>query len=208
VRVLCTSSVLEESLAQDVADFLRQPAHGDIQVTMEDQSSSRVVRGVVEGTASLGLCWDATDLQGLLTKPYRADHLAMVVHPTHELALHQELSYAQTLSHAQVGAPAVAVLQILLSRVAAAHGATIQSRAVVSNFDAALRIVNANLAMAVVPMEIARIYAGAFGLRVIPLTDAWARRQFVVCFRSESALSPAAALLLDHLASRSLASWP
>jgi DNA-binding transcriptional LysR family regulator len=203
VRVLCTSSVLEESLAQDVADFLRLPAYGDIQVTMEDQSSSRVVSGVLEGTASLGLCWDATDMRGLPSKPYRTDHLAMVMHPTHELASHRELSYAQTLGHAQVGAPAVAVLQILLSRVAAAQGAAIQSRAVVANFDAALRIVNANLAMAVVPVEIARIYAAACGLRVVPLTDAWARRQFVVCFRSEAALSPAASLLLNHLASRS-----
>jgi DNA-binding transcriptional LysR family regulator len=203
VRVLCTSSVLEESLAHDVADFLRQPAHGDIQVTMEDQVSPQVVRGVLEGTASLGLCWDAVDTQGLVTKPYRVDRLAMVMHPAHPLAAHERLRYAQTLSHQQVGLPATTILQSLLRRVAAEQGMQIQSRATVSNFDAALRVVHADLAMAVVPIEVAAIYAGATGLRVVPLADAWARRQFVVCLRSEDALPLAARLLLGHLASRS-----
>ena len=203
VRVLCTSSVLEESLAHDVADFLRQPAHGDIQVTMEDHISPHVVRGVLEGTASLGLCWDAVDTQGLATRPYRTDRLAMVMHPAHPLAGHERLHYAQTLAHQQVGLPATTILQILLRRVAAGQGLQIQSRATVSNFDAALRVVQADLAMAVVPVEVADVYASAVGLRVVPLADAWARRQFVVCFKDPATLSSAARSLLDHLASRS-----
>lgn len=203
VRVLCTSSVLEESLAHDVADFLRLPAHGDIQVTMEDHISSQVVRGVFEGTASLGLCWDAVDTQGLSTRPYRTDRLAMVMHPAHPLAGHQQLHYAQTLAHQQVGLPATTILQILLRRVAAEQGLQIQSRATVSNFDAALRVVQADLALAVVPVEVAGIYAGAVGLRVVPLADAWARRQFIVCFKDQATLSIAARLLLEHLAYRS-----
>ena len=203
VRVLCTSSVLEESLAHDVADFLRQPAHGDIQVTMEDHISPQVVRGVLEGTASLGLCWDAVDTQGLATRPYRTDRLAMVMHPAHPLAGHDHLHYAQTLAHQQVGLPATTILQILLRRVAAEQGRQIQSRATVSNFDAALRVVQADLAMAVVPVEVAAVYASAVGLRVVPLADAWARRQFVVCFKDRDTLSSAAQLLLEHLASLS-----
>lgn len=34
----------------------------------------------------------------------------------------------------------------------------------------------------------------------MPLTDAWARRRFSICFRDAQSLSPAARLLVDHLA--------
>lgn len=200
VRLLCTASVLEESLAQDVADFLRVPAHRDIQVSMEEHVSRDVVQGIREGTASIGLCWDAVDLRGLDSRAYRADHLVMVMHPSHSLARQPGLRFEQTLDHQQVGLPATTALQILLRRVAAEHGKTLVHRVVVSNFDAALRVVHANLAISVVPLEVARIYAGATGLVVVPLVDTWAQRRFVVCFRDEGGLPPASRLLMKHLA--------
>ena len=77
---------------------------------------------------------------------------------------------------------------------------TLVQRMVVSNFDAALRVVRANLAISVVPREVAQPYASTYGLRVIPLTDPWAQRRFAICFRDEAALSAAARLLVEHLA--------
>jgi len=76
VRVLATASVLAESLAEDVAAFLQDPAHRDIQISMEERVSPDVVRGIREGSASIGICWDAADLTGLATCSYRHDHLA------------------------------------------------------------------------------------------------------------------------------------
>lgn len=58
----------------------------------------------------------------------------------------------------------------------------------------------ANLAISVVPVEVAQPHAETFGLRVIPLTDPWAQRHFAICFRDAQSLSPAARLLVDHLA--------
>ena len=49
------------------------------------------------------------------------------------------------------------------------------------------------------PAELAAPYAEAFDLRVVPLTDAWARRRFAICCRSPEALTPAARLLVEHL---------
>ena len=83
VRMLVTASVMAESLADDVAAFLQDPAHRDIQVSMEERVSPEVVRGIREGSATVGICWDAADLQGLQTRSYRHDHLAIVAHPDH-----------------------------------------------------------------------------------------------------------------------------
>lgn len=73
-------------------------------------------------------------------------------------------------------------------------------RVLVSNFDAALRVVRANLAISVVPQEVALPFADIAPVRVVPLSDPWARRRFAICFRSADALTSAARLLVDHLA--------
>ena len=71
VRMLVTASVMAESLADDVAAFLKQPAHRDIRVDIEERVSTGVVAGVREGHAAVGLCWDAADFGGLHTRPWR-----------------------------------------------------------------------------------------------------------------------------------------
>ncbi len=61
VRILASVSAMSESLADDVAAFLQMPGNGNIQVDMEERVSPDIVRGVRDGTASVGVCWDAAD---------------------------------------------------------------------------------------------------------------------------------------------------
>jgi DNA-binding transcriptional LysR family regulator len=200
VRLLVTASVMAESLADDVAAFLQNPAHRDIQVSLEERVSPEVVRGVREGSASVGICWDAADLQGLQTRGYRHDHLAIVAHPAHPVARAARVRFADMLGHEFVSMPALSAVQQLLARAAAVEGKTLAHRVQVSNFDAALRVVRANLAISVIPEEVAAPFAATTGVRVIPLADDWARRRFAICFRDAAGLSSAARLLLEHLA--------
>ena len=202
VRMLVTASVMAESLADDVAAFLQDPAHRDIQVSMEERVSPEVVRGVREGSASLGICWDAADLSGLHTRSYRHDHLAIVAHPAHPVARAASVRFADVLEHQFVSMPARSAVQRLLVRGAAVEGRTLEHRVQVSNFDAALRGVRANLAISVIPQEVAQPFAASTGVRVIALADDWARRRFAICHRGEAGLSPAARLLVQHLADR------
>ena len=69
-----------------------------------------------------------------------------------------------------------------------------------SNFDAALRVVRANLAISVVPREVAQPFAQLAPVRIVPLSDPWAQRRFAICYRSAQWLPPAAQLLVGHLA--------
>ncbi len=202
VRLLATASVMAESLADDVAAFLKNPLHRDIRVDMEERISPEVVRGVWQGSASLGICWasnQGADLGALQSRPYRSDHLAIVVHPSHPLAGRRSVRFEQTLDHEHVSLPVTSAVQVMLKRAAAALGKTLVNRVIVSNFEAALRVVKANLAISVVPQEVAQPYAAAHNLRVIALDEPWARREFAICFRDEASLSPASRLLMTHL---------
>lgn len=122
VRMLVTASVMAESLADDVAAFLQDPAHRDIQVSLEERVSPDVVQGIRDGSASIGICWDAADLTGLETCGYRTDHLAVVAHALHPVAQHQSVRFADVLDHEFVSMPALSAVQVLLARAAAVEG--------------------------------------------------------------------------------------
>ena len=208
VRLLATASVMAESLADDVAAFLQLPGHQDIQIDIEERLSTEVVRGILGGSASLGLCWvgqHAADLRGLQSRPYRSDHLSIVAHPAHPLAELHSVRFEQTLYFEHVSLPVTSAVQVMLQRAAAEMGRTVKYRVIVANFESALRVVRANLAISVVPQEVALPYALAHNLRVIALDEPWAERHFAISFKDELSLSSAARLLLAHLQTCSVA---
>lgn len=202
VRVLATVSAMSESLADDVAAFLHDGEHADIRVDVEERVSAAVVQGIREGVASVGICWDAADLKGLQSRPYRRDHLAVVVAPEHPLAGLERVPFAETLAWEHVGLPVNSAVEVMLMRAAADHGRKLNFRMIVSNFEAAMRIVRARLAISVVPMEAVAGHVRTYGLKMVELTDVWAQRRFTLCFRDEQTLAPAARLLVEFLAAR------
>jgi DNA-binding transcriptional LysR family regulator len=200
VRLLATVSSIAEMLPDDIAAFMKQPKHREILVDIEEALSRDIVRRVKEGSALLGVLWDATDLDGLKSVPYRTDHLAVVVHPTHTLASRKRCTFSQTLEFEHVGLQAASAVNLMLSRAAAVAGKQIVYRTQVSNFEASLRVVRAGLGISIIPMEVAVNYAQSFGLKIIALQDAWARRRFTICYRDKGKLTEAARMLLDELA--------
>lgn len=202
VRIFASVSALAESLADDVASFLQQPAHASIEVDLEERVSPEIVRGVREGAASLGVCWDAAGLEGLQSRPYRSDHLCVVVPPGHPLARRKRVRFEETLDWEHVSLPVNSSAQVMLQRIAAGLGRQLRHRIVVTNFEAALRVVHAGLAISLVPAEVAAGFAAQSSLRIVPLQEPWAQRRFIICFRDARTLPPAAQLLVEHLASK------
>jgi len=200
VRVLASVSSITESLPDDIAAFLQLDAHAHIRVDIEERNSSDLVAAVREGLAPLGVCWDAADLEGLRTRPYRGDELSVVVHPSHPLAARKSCTLSQTLDFDHVGLPANTAVHTMLARAAAIIGKPIYYRAVVSTFDASLRCVGAGLGLAVVPREIVGRAVDPGRIRIVALKEPWARRRFAICYRDDAQLSPAAKLLVEHLA--------
>jgi DNA-binding transcriptional LysR family regulator len=200
VRVFASLSVLTEYLPDDIGSFLAQ--HRTLRVSLDERVSSEIARGIREGTADIGVCWDAADLAGLETLPYRADRLSVVVPAAHPLARRKALAYADTLGFEQIEIQPGSMVQLTLRRAAALAGQTVVHRIQVSTFDAACRNVAAGLGIAVVPREAADAQARSLGLSVVPLTDAWAKRRFVTVMRARASLTAAARLLVDHLHAR------
>lgn len=202
VKLLATVSSVAEHLPLDIAAFLAEPAHTAIRVDIEETLNSEMAQALHAGLASVGVCWGAADLGGLQRRPYRTDHLAMVVHPSHPLARRKRCAFVDTLEFEHVGLPARTAGHAMLAGAAAQAGRRIAYRALLSTFDAVLKVVAANLGIAVAPVEIAAAYARAAGLCLVPLTDSWATRQLVIVYVDHGRLPSPARLLVDFLAAR------
>ena len=190
---------MAESLADEIAEFLKKPEHQNIQIDLEERISPDVVRGIREGVASIGICWDAAETGLLHTRTYRHDHLSVAVPRSHPLCALKAVRYADTLAFEHVIMPVNSAVEVMLQREASLLGQRLQHRVIVTNFEAALRVVRAGLAIALVPREVTTLYAEAYGLAILPLQENWSRRRFILCHRGEDQLSPAAQLLLNDL---------
>lgn len=202
VRLIATASAIAESRLDDIASFLREPLNRNIKVDEEERLSRDLVRQIREGMESVGVCRDSIDLDGLQHRPYRKDRLALAVHPDHPLAQKKSVRFEQTLEHEHVGLQPTSAVHSMLQRAAARLARSVSYRVIVSNFDAAFRVVAANLAISVIPIEVGSRVATMLGVKLIPLTDAWAQRNFAVCFQNMDVLQPAAKRMVEHLVER------
>lgn len=202
VRVVATASAIAESLLDDLAEFMRDEDNQNIHVDIEERFSNDLVRLVADGGASLGVCWDSVDFERLEHRPYRVDELVLAVPVGHPLAMKKAISFEQTLEYQHVGLPPATAVHSMLRRAAARAGKVMNYRAIVSNFDAELRVVAAGLGISVTPRQVALRSERLRDLSVVPLNDAWAKRRFAVCFRDPEDLSPAASRMVEFLASK------
>jgi len=197
VRVLASPSVLAEQLPEDIGRFVAQ--HPGLNISLDERTSPDIVRSLREGAADLGVLWDFAELSGLHIVPYRSDHLCVAMAPSHPLARRPALHYADTLDQVSVGVAPGGLMDQMMRRQAALIGRLPAHRIQVSSIDAACRIVAAGLGLAVLPREVAVPHAGAGRLALVPLTDAWAVRRFVVATRPEPLRSASARLLAQYL---------
>ena len=197
VRVVASPSVLAEQLGDDIGAFLQQ--HPRVRVSLDERVSPEIVKAVREGSADLGVLWDASDLSGLTTLAYRSDRLCLAAPLAHALARRKRVSFADALPHVSVSVAPGGTMDQLLTREAARLSATLVNRIQVSSMDAAARIVAAGLGPAILPREAVELHAASQRLALVPLTDAWARRQFVVCLRADGSASATTRLLAESL---------
>jgi len=197
IHIYASVSAVVEFLPDDISAFLAM--HDGIKVDMEERVSSEIVRTIEENATAIGVCWDFADTRDLQVLPYKSDHLTAVVHPDHPLASRESVSFDETLEFDQVGQHPDSMMNLFLRRLAAKSGKSVVNRIHVATFEAACRIVRANLGMSIIPAEALQPYHSQLGLKIIPISDPWAFRRFVICMRDYEALPLPSRLFVDFL---------
>ncbi|MDR7152504.1 DNA-binding transcriptional LysR family regulator [Hydrogenophaga palleronii] len=201
VRLLVNVSAMAEFVPEIIQDFAR--AQPGITVSLEERRSAEVVRGIEDGMAEIGISRSFVPTRGLQTFPFRHDHFAVAMDPEHPLAASSEIWFEQTLMFERVGLTMSSnntpSMQAMMHEHAVSLGRDPACRIQVVSYHAALRLLRGTQSLAILPMEASRGHAQQLGLTLVPLSDAWALQQFVICVRATETLPHAARKLLNHL---------
>lgn len=181
VRLHCNTATITEFLPEILSPYLN--AHPNVGIDVHERLSSEIVQDLLDDKADVGVVSRNTDVGGLTTFPFRTFRLVLVAATGHPLAARRGVAFAQTLDHDFVGMTEGSSIQKYLEMHAAKAGGRINYRVRLRGFMAVARLVESGVGIAVIPETAARRCQETMDLRVIPLADAWATRELLLCVR-------------------------
>ena len=122
-----------------------------------------------------------------------------VVPKGHPLFERNTVDFEEVLDHEHVGIGDLSALTVLLGEEAERLSRVIRHSYRVETVEVARRMVAAGLGVAVLPASMVVPFQDVIGVRAIPLSDAWARRDKRICVRNPSTLPASARLFLAHI---------
>ena len=193
VRLLSNTAAISEHLPPLLGPFLA--THPDIDVELRELDSQDALFAMRQERADLGIVADYVNTEGLATRPFREDRLVAALPTALAKGRAKTIAFADLLALPFVGLPAASGLSRFLHTRALQHGRGLHHRVRVPGLEALLRLVADGVGVAVVPALTAARLASP-QVRIRALSDAWARRQLLLCFGE---LTPGAAALLEAL---------
>lgn len=200
IRLLANTAAVATALPDDLVAFLAD--HPSIDIDLEEQPSHLIVAAIAEGRAELGVVADSVDIGQLRQAVLREDRLVLVTSPTHPLAAGAPRRFEDCLEHPFVGLSAGAALQEHLEGHAQPLGRRPHYRVRLPSVEAVCHTVAAGVGVAVLPAAAVERWRTTHAVATVPLTNAWATRQLLLCTHPTAALPSPAAALRTHLLAR------
>ncbi len=197
LRVFANTTALGEFLPPVLRRYLQ--GHPDVSVDLRERLSHDIVRAVSEGQIDVGIVAGMVRTENLVAIPYRQDRLVLTVSADHDRAQDEGIAFADTLDLDHVGLHESSAIHAFLSQICGTLQQPFKPRIQVGNFEAACRMVEAGIGVAIMPGSAARRHAQTMSIRAVPLTDDWALRAMQVVVRNLDALAPFARDLVDLL---------
>lgn len=198
IRVWTTESVLVEFLADHIGEFIR--VYPDVDIEMQEDSSSNVFRAVLSSRADIGLCAEPLEpVSGVTGFPYRNDQLVAVMAPSNALASRPAISFAELLDADLIGWADSGALMKMLQHAAANLNREFRPKYRVTSTDGARSLVQAGLGVSVQPKGLVRPFEDASRICSVPLSDPWANRALSIYVQQGRPLPFAARSLIAFL---------
>lgn len=211
IRVRGNTSAVREHLPLAVSGFLLQ--HPQIAVELQECATAELLSALRQGLCDVGVAaWASVDgqgapaqeLAGLHCRPWRPDPLVAVLPLGHALAGAAALSLADLLDSRWVGLPRDSALaRLLQTQAQQLNGRLLRMQVQLPHFEGLCQLVGQGVGLTVLPLAAVQRHAADTGVVAVPLTDAWARRQLLICTPESTAApltSPATVQqLVEHL---------
>ena len=197
LRVFANTTALGEFLPPVLRSYLF--SHPDVNIDLRERLSNDIIRAVSEGQTDIGIVAGLVRTESLETIPYRSDRLVLVVPRAHVLAGTAAVDFSDTLDYDHIGLQESSAIHGFLRQVCNQLHRPLKLRIQVGNFEAACRMIEATVGVAILPESAARRHAQVMAIAIVPLADPWAIRSMQICVRSLGALPLFARDLVDLL---------
>jgi DNA-binding transcriptional LysR family regulator len=182
LRVWASATAMGEFLPPVLQTYLRD--HPDVNIDLKERLSHDIVRSLGEGKIDIGIVSGYERTEALEVIPYRADRMVLVVPQGHPASEVPAIEFGDTLGFDHIGLSEGSALRAFLQRICDEMHRSLKLRIEVGNFEAACRMVEADVGVAVMPESAARRHAKTLGIALVPLSDAWSLRPQHICVRS------------------------
>jgi DNA-binding transcriptional LysR family regulator len=196
IRIQASASAISQFLPADLASFSSLAPQAVI--ALEERFSGEIAQAVREGATDIGVIMEGTPVDGLEWFDYKVDQLVAVVPKKHPLRS-RSVVFSALLDYDFVGLESATAITRLLTDQAAVARKPLRARIQVHSFAALCKMIEAGLGIGVLPEGSARPFVASMQLRLVRLSDPWARRRMYICVRDYEALPPIAKKLVDHL---------
>jgi DNA-binding transcriptional LysR family regulator len=206
VRLFANASSIVGFLPERLRRF--SVAHPGVTIALQEQLSWEVMRACLDDRADVGICVATEASKGLESWHFAFDPLNVVMPIGHPLESRETVSFAEVIANGLVGLQAGGALDRLLHERAEAAKVPLKVAVSVNSFDAACRMVQAGLGLAIVPTSAAAAYAGTGGFCRRPLKEAWVERELRIYALRKTPRLRAVDVLIDMLKGQEPASAP
>jgi DNA-binding transcriptional LysR family regulator len=191
VRISGATVALTEYLPACLRTYLA--ARPEIMIDLRERGARDTVREVRDGSTDIGFVCSfgyPIPAEGLEVMPFRRDPFVLVAAVNHSLAARKMISFIETLEFDYVSLSATSTTHATLEGAASAAHKPLKVRLNVSNYEAVCHMIEPNIGIGVVPESIAIRNAKTMAIRIIPLSDDWAKMRNVQIFVRSRQLLP------------------
>ena len=198
IRIFANTTAVTEFMPEVLAKFMAdRPA---VTVDLQERLTRDIVRGVLDGSADLGIISGPITAEELQVVHFSTDKLVLCTPVGHPLAMaSREIAFADTLDYPHVSLHEGSTLHAFLTDLVRDQRRKLQIRIQVRSFEAMCRMIEAGVGIGVVPLSAALRHSKTMQIEISELADAWAIRERAVIVRDIDGLPGCARDLIDEL---------
>lgn len=197
VHLYANTAALSEFLPSRLAPWLAQ--RPCLRMEIKERTSADIVRAVASGVVEAGIISNAVQAEGVQLHVVAEDHLVVIATQACTQGLRRDVAFSDLLSLPFVGLYHGSALQDHIDHHAQGAGRPLDIRIRMNSFEGLCEMIAHGVGIGIVPRSIAQRYRRRHSLRVLALSDKWARRDLCLCLRSWDELSAPMRSLLTHL---------
>lgn len=183
IRLLANSSTLN-AVTEKMALFLKD--NPNVNIDLDERMSERIVWGVLEGEADVGLVAGDIDLRGLDSQPFGVDELVFIAALQHPIAKYQALSFKEAINYDMVAAGKNSSNFLFIQEFSRKIGADLRVRVHSHNFYSMIQCVKENVGIAVAPLSAVKDELEKNNVAIVKIAENWSQRKQQLVYKANN----------------------